>query len=69
MGSLHCHRSEGIHPEQILKSAQVVWKGRCCRCLGYWKEGWYSRRADCQLLSNCYCTWALSHVAEVIVEG
>jgi hypothetical protein len=68
VGSSHCHRLEGIHPEQILKSAQVVWKGRCHRYLGYWKEGWHSRRADCHLLRNCCHAWALSHTAVVVVE-
>jgi hypothetical protein len=69
VGSSHCHGLEGVHPERILKSAWVVWNGRYHRCLGYWKEGWHSGRADCQLLRNCCCAWALIHAAEVIVEG
>jgi hypothetical protein len=68
VGSSHCHGSEGIHLERILKSARVVWKGRYHRYLGYWKEGWHSGRADCQVLRNCYHAWVLSHAAEVIVE-
>jgi hypothetical protein len=69
VGFLHCHGSEGVHPEQILQSARVVQKGRYCRCWGYWKEGWHSGRADCHLSRNCCFAWALIHMAEVIVEG
>jgi hypothetical protein len=69
VGSSLCHGSEGVRPERILKSARVVRKGRYRRCLGYWKEGWHSGRADCQLSRNCCRAWTLSHAAEVIVEG